>query len=227
MAEATRIPHPEGVALCERWLNDERDCRGRVLIEPQSRFTGEIVDAIGWKSPSDSIVVDWKCSEADARAHLEKPWVRNPEIGAGRWRYIACEPHVVTPEYMPPWMGVLFYDGAWHEAREAQPFQRWNVFAELALVLAANHNLSRAAGKSANDARKSATNTLSAEMAGAVRAFLADSPRCTAKQIRRAVPEVSKRFKSPAALAKALKVTDGVAHVDEYGVAYFWLEEGA
>lgn len=77
-----------------------------VLSELKTWGTGEIPDAIGWKS-SYSILIESKTSRADFMADRDKYWRKNPEKGVGNYRLFLAEPGIILPDALPKGWGLL------------------------------------------------------------------------------------------------------------------------
>ena len=102
--------HDELVARAARWLRDSRDCR-IVLTEVGvcGVDTGhEIPDAIGWRSPGNSILIECKASRADFRADQQKEPRRKPWRGMGRERWYLTPPGLIQPAEIPQGWGLLW-----------------------------------------------------------------------------------------------------------------------
>jgi hypothetical protein len=81
----TDITHAELVARAARWLKNTYGCK--VVLTENGAVTGEIPDAIGWKSSGRSVLVECKISRADFKADASKPFRFNPLVGLGAERY--------------------------------------------------------------------------------------------------------------------------------------------
>ena len=214
MSTTKGITHAEGVGQNERYLRDYLQCVV-TLNEPVAPGLDEIADNIGWPRTMHAHSLDWKCSDDDAAAHRRKPWVAKPELGVGVYRWIVSEPHVVTTEYLPGWLGHLWYDGGtWTVVREATPIWKRNVLGELALLCCAVRNLQRQAGRDANDARPSARNSLSPAHIEAIKHVLIDGGPSQAKHLLAALPDLGKRFRSAAKLAHELSLVAGEHNIE-------------
>lgn len=101
--------HASLVTRAHKWL-DSIGC-GIALTEfSTSNGTGEIPDAIGWRS-GVSILVEAKTSRGDFLADKMKPFRIAPELGVGDWRFILCPPNVVRVDDLPTGWGLLYAHG--------------------------------------------------------------------------------------------------------------------
>ncbi len=87
------MDHSDLVKRAGRWLRNTRKCK-LVILEPKPRNCHEHVDAIGWTTFGDSIVVECKVSR-DFMADGRKLW-RLTSVGMGVVRYYMCEPGVLA-----------------------------------------------------------------------------------------------------------------------------------
>lgn len=102
--------HAALVVRASKWL-ESIGC-GITLSEfSTSTGTGEIPDAIGWRS-GVSILVEAKASRADFMADRAKPFRSAPELGVGDWRFILCPPDIVRIDDLPTGWGLLYTRGA-------------------------------------------------------------------------------------------------------------------
>lgn len=140
--------HAELVALAERWL--KRIGCGVTFAEFVCiNGTGEIPDAIGWRSGA-SIVVEAKTSRSDFLADRKKLVRAAPELGMGDWRFFLCRPGVIRADELPDGWGLLYTDGAAvnriagvpkGNAGWGKPPAQGNKRAELALTVSALRRL--------------------------------------------------------------------------------------
>lgn len=101
--------HAALVVRARKWL-DSIGC-GFVLTEfSTSNGTGEIPDAIGWRS-GVSVLVEVKSTRADFLADKNKPFRAAPELGVGDWRFILCPPNIVCVDDLPAGWGLLYAHG--------------------------------------------------------------------------------------------------------------------
>lgn len=97
--------HAELVKAALKWLTGTAGCAfavGEVVA-----WTGEIPDAIGFKS-NRSIVVECKTSRADFIADRKKPFREKPEFGMGDHRYFLCPDGVIKPDDELNGWGLLY-----------------------------------------------------------------------------------------------------------------------
>lgn len=181
------LSHPELVALAARWLRD-LPC-WPVLTEPSG--LPEIPDAIGWRDDRDTFVLDCKCSEADWRADMAKPFRGQTGIqGLGQYRLILCEPGVLEPWHVEEHGWGLAYAHSKHVevVIDAVRWSVWNEEGETHLLRRAVRDLERSGARTANDARPSRANNLSADMIAAVLALMHDGHPWQGKELFAGVP---------------------------------------
>lgn len=103
------MTHNELVQRAIKWLYSygcSFACGEVVSLNP----TGEIPDAIGWKS-NQSILIECKTSRADFHADKKKYFRQHPEQGMGSLRFFMCEEGIIKPEDLPPKWGLLIIKG--------------------------------------------------------------------------------------------------------------------
>lgn len=101
--------HVALVSRARKWL-DSIGC-GITLTEfVTNNGTGEIPDAIGWRS-GVSIMIEAKSSRSDFFSDRKKPFRIAPELGVGDWRFILCPPNVVRVDDLPAGWGLLYAHG--------------------------------------------------------------------------------------------------------------------
>lgn len=132
--------HNRGTGRCAEYLRSEYRC-SPVITEAPVLSGKERVDAIGFPPRQPSVVIDWKESMQDARAHMKKEHVRLAQAGVGQLRFIACRQFVVEWEEIrdwPEWLGLLWLteDDEWIVRREAQQLHKFNLFAEREILRA-------------------------------------------------------------------------------------------
>jgi hypothetical protein len=98
------MTHAQLVEAAVRWL---RYYRCGVVLSEQACASGEMPDAIGWKRPCHSVLVECKCSRADFLADRQKPFRRNPEAGMGCERFYLTPPGRILVDELPPGWGLL------------------------------------------------------------------------------------------------------------------------
>lgn len=77
--------HSDLVTRAARWLKNTYGCV--IAFEEFGSPTGEIPDAIGWKSNGRSVLIECKTSRADYLRDKEKPFRQNLFMGVGAERY--------------------------------------------------------------------------------------------------------------------------------------------
>jgi hypothetical protein len=110
------VTHAKLVALAVRWL---RRYRCGVVLSEQALVSGEMPDAIGWKNPCHSVLVECKVSRADFLADRDKPFRRKPETGVGSERYYLAPRGLIRTGELPKGWGLLEVRG--REIERAQP----------------------------------------------------------------------------------------------------------
>lgn len=99
--------HSELVRRAERWLRLSCGC-GAVLSELSAYTpTGEIPDAIGWRS-NYSVLVECKATRRDFLVDRKKLFRRHPKMGVGDFRFYLCPPKLIAPEELPEGWGLLY-----------------------------------------------------------------------------------------------------------------------
>ena len=140
--------HEELVERAGVWLKKSCGCSTVATEIRSATDTGEIPDAIGWRSDY-SVLVECKTSRADFLADANKPFRQMPDTGMGSFRFYLCPPELIYPEDVPDHWGLLYADeghritrilgpkgNIWmlDKNRERFLFQR-NLEAELALMV--------------------------------------------------------------------------------------------
>jgi hypothetical protein len=134
------MTHAELCALAVRWLKRPYSASGHgcqvAVSECKSGWTGEIPDAIGFRTGSDttsgSIVVEVKVSRADFLADKAKPH-RAEGLGLGTWRYYMAPEGLLRVEDLPTRWGLLEVNARGHVKPIAGPVvhaKRWGLFAD-------------------------------------------------------------------------------------------------
>jgi hypothetical protein len=90
--------------MAVRWL---RGYRCGVVLSEQACVSGEMPDAIGWKKPCHSVLVECKLSRADFLADRDKPFRQNPDTGVGCERYYLVPKGLVQIGELPNGWGLL------------------------------------------------------------------------------------------------------------------------
>lgn len=147
------LSHSELVLLAEKWLK-AFGC-SIVLREFVAQTpTGEIPDAIGWKS-GWSVLIECKVSRADFLSDKNKPFRQVPENGMGYVRLYMCPPEIIQPEELPAGWGLLWVRGKTVERKVAprgntffkmeehgvKAFRPWNTRSESMMLLSALRRL--------------------------------------------------------------------------------------
>ena len=88
------MTHDELVERAVCWLRNSRRCT-YVLDGPRPWSVCEYVDAIGWLSTGESIVVECKTSQSDYTANWRKSWRKHAK-GMGFWRYYLAETGILS-----------------------------------------------------------------------------------------------------------------------------------
>jgi hypothetical protein len=100
------MTHDQLVDRAVRWL---RSYRCGVILSEQICVSGETPDAIGWKQPCHSVVVECKVARADFLVDRDKPFRRKPEKGVGSERFYLAQPGLIKIDELPPGWGLLEY----------------------------------------------------------------------------------------------------------------------
>ena len=104
------MKHNELVERAVKWLYSQ-GCGFAVGELTCLTYTGEIPDAIGFKSHF-SILVECKTSKSDFRADKKKYFrFEQPQEGMGNFRFYLCEEGVIEPHELPPKWGLLYVKG--------------------------------------------------------------------------------------------------------------------
>lgn len=172
------LSHAALVELGRKWLVDQ-GC-WPVLTEPEG--CDEQPDAIGWSDTHGSIVIDCKVSEADFHADRIKTFRRKSSEGMGQIRFYLCESGVVENWQARErgWGLLVVRGGAISSFDWPGGFVHWNILSELYLLRVAVRNLSRHAGKDANDARPCSETRPSQRFTEAAKILIAANPDTTA-----------------------------------------------
>ncbi len=102
------ISHTRLVSHAVEWLRREYRCG--VVLSEQYCSTGEVPDAIGWKSTCHSVVIECKVSRADFLADAEKPFRLAPAEGLGCERFYLSPGGLIAPAELPSGWGLLEYE---------------------------------------------------------------------------------------------------------------------
>jgi hypothetical protein len=90
------------------WL---RRYRCGVVLSEQACVSGEMPDAIGWKSRCHSVLVECKVSRADFLADRAKPFRMQSETGVGCERYYLAPRQLIRADELPVGWGLLEVSG--------------------------------------------------------------------------------------------------------------------
>ncbi len=101
------MTHAELVERAERWLLKTCGCGFAFAELCAATNTGEIPDAIGWKS-GISILVECKSTRSDFLADKRKRFRKQPDQGMGKYRYYLTVPGMINPEDLPESWGLLY-----------------------------------------------------------------------------------------------------------------------
>jgi hypothetical protein len=99
-----QMTHAKLVVLAVAWL---RRYRCGVVLSEQACASGEMPDAIGWKTACHSVLVECKASRPDFLADHNKPFRLRPEIGVGCERYYLAPKGLIRGEELPAGWGLL------------------------------------------------------------------------------------------------------------------------
>src|ERR1700691_5107912 len=102
--KAASMTHAHLVEKAVHWL---RLYRCGVVLSEQACVSGEMPDAIGWKRPCHSVLVECKVTRADFLADRAKPFRLKPELGVGCERFYLVPAGLVDPEELPQAWGLL------------------------------------------------------------------------------------------------------------------------
>lgn len=96
--------HGQLIRLAERWLRRE-GCR--IVLSEQTADSGEVPDAIGWKTDCHSIVIECKISRADFFADQRKKARQKPGHAMGCERLYLMPVGLLKIEELPDGWGLL------------------------------------------------------------------------------------------------------------------------
>lgn len=115
------LTHDNLTEIAVKWLQrpDSKNGPGCHLAvsECRSGWSGEIPDAIGWRTAGyldGSVVVEVKVSRSDFLADKNKPHRSGESLGLGNWRYYMCPEGLVQPDDLPPLWGLLWVNSRGH-----------------------------------------------------------------------------------------------------------------
>jgi hypothetical protein len=98
------MTHAQLVAKAVYWL---RRYRCGVVLSEQACASGEMPDAIGWKSACHSVLVECKVTRSDFLADRAKPFRVKPEQGVGCERFYLVPVGLLRPEELPQGWGLI------------------------------------------------------------------------------------------------------------------------
>jgi hypothetical protein len=100
------MTHVQLVQKAVEWL---RAYRCGVVLSEQACISGEMPDAIGWKSSCHSILVECKVSRADFLADRGKRFRQKPDTGVGCERFYLTARQLIRVDELPAGWGLLEY----------------------------------------------------------------------------------------------------------------------
>jgi len=100
------MTHAHLVRKAVEWL---RRYRCGVVLSEQACMSGEMPDAIGWKTACHSVLVECKISRADFLADRSKPFRQRSEQGVGNERFYLAPRGLILPEELRSGWGLLEY----------------------------------------------------------------------------------------------------------------------
>ncbi|MGA7928740.1 MAG: hypothetical protein WCA20_22440 [Candidatus Sulfotelmatobacter sp.] len=102
--KAASMTHAQLVEKAVHWL---RRYRCGVVLSEQACVSGEMPDAVGWKRPCHSVLVECKVTRSDFLADRAKPFRLKPELGVGCERFYLVPAGLVDREELPQAWGLL------------------------------------------------------------------------------------------------------------------------
>jgi hypothetical protein len=100
------MTHVQLVQKAVEWL---RAYRCGVVLSEQACISGEMPDAIGWKSSCHSVLVECKVSRADFLADRGKRFRQKPDTGVGCERFYLTPKELIGMNELPVGWGLLEY----------------------------------------------------------------------------------------------------------------------
>ena len=100
------MTHSQLVEKAVEWL---RSYGCGVVLSEQACASGEMPDAIGWKRPCHSVLVECKVSRPDFRADGNKTFRQKSKLGMGCERFYFTPRGLVDPSETPRGWGLLEY----------------------------------------------------------------------------------------------------------------------
>ncbi len=131
------MTHGRLVRMAEDWLRTQ-GCR--IVLSEQTTDSGEIPDAIGWRSNCHSLVIECKVSRSDFLCDEDKRARRKQGAGMGRERYYLAPAGLIREKELPPDWGLLEVHRnkikVSARPRVASALREKGLVAEMALLLA-------------------------------------------------------------------------------------------
>ena len=107
--QGTPITHDQLVDAAYLWLTKTQKCSFAFKELRSFALSGEQPDCFGFKnSLPGTILCECKASRADFLADAKKKFRKNPELGAGSYRFYVCPPGLITVEDLPPSWGLVY-----------------------------------------------------------------------------------------------------------------------
>jgi len=113
--------HASLTEIAVKWLRRSHSQKGPgchiAISEARSGWSGEIPDAIGWRSAGHndgSVVVEVKVSRSDFLADKKKNHRNGSEAGLGNWRYYMCPEGLISADETPEGWGLLWVNSRGH-----------------------------------------------------------------------------------------------------------------
>jgi hypothetical protein len=101
----------------------------------------EVPDVIGFHAHG-SVLIEAKTTRADFRKDQNKPFRINTETGMGRLRYYICHHGLLIANEMPPYWGLLYFDGKQVEVeKDAEVFDERYWEGEMRILLSSIRRL--------------------------------------------------------------------------------------
>ena len=127
--------HKHLVLAAAGWLAKQKHS---IIITEMASVGFERPDAIGWRCPGVSTLVECKASRSDFYADAKKPFRLHPQKGIGAYRYYLSLPGVIMPEMLPENWGLIELTGSKVRViREAIILSEWNKMVEIGILMSA------------------------------------------------------------------------------------------
>lgn len=130
------MTHSDLVARAAKWLRNTKRC-GVVVAELSASYSSEIPDAIGWKGPTHSILVEAKATRADFLKDARKFFRQNWDYGMGQQRFYMVPAGMVRLDELPDGWGLLYCHPKKVEVVREVPltaFNTWVCFREMPIL---------------------------------------------------------------------------------------------